>query len=126
MKLFYYSIILILISSLFDSIGFAQTSNRIIFAKGRSSAVIKGIVTGSPKNADSKCNDYIVNAKKGQTLRARVTSNAFLLIQSPTNLAVDEGINDSTSKLEETGDYKVQVCNSSIRKLSYTISISVK
>jgi len=60
-------------------------------------------------------------AKAGQTLRAKVTANAFLLIQSPSDLAVDEGTNDSISKLEESGDYKIQVCNSTPRKLSYTL-----
>lgn len=127
MKSFLYLIILILISGLFVSIIFAQTSSRITFIKGRSSAVIKGIVrANSNKDAESSCNDYLVRAKAGQTLRAKVTAKAFLLIQSPSDLAVDEGINDSTSKLEETGDYKIQVCNSTPRKLSYTLTVSVK
>jgi hypothetical protein len=83
-------------------------------------------VSGSTKKADSTCNDYLVKAKAGQTLSAKVTAKAFLLIQSPTNLAVDEGINNSVSKLEETGDYKIQVCNSTPRKLSFTLNVSVK
>jgi len=126
MKLCNYPIILILISGLFASIVFAQTSSRITFAKDRSSAVIKGIVRGNTRDADSSCNDYLVGAKTGQTLRAKVTANAFLLIQSPSDLAVDEGTNDSISKLEESGDYKIQVCNSTPRKLSYTLTVSVK
>lgn len=127
MKLLRYPIILILIYGLFTSIVFAQTSSRITFAKGRSSAVIKGIVrANSNKDAESSCNYYLIGAKAGQTLRAKVTAKAFLLIQSPSDLAVDEGITDSTSQLEETGDYKIQVCNSTTRKLSYTLTVSVK
>ena len=126
MKTFRYTLVSIIISGLFALIVFAQTSSRIRFAKGFSSNVIKGFVNGSTKKADSTCNDYLVRAKAGQTLSAKVTAKAFLLIQSPTNLAVDEGINNSVSKLEETGDYKIQVCNSTPRKLFYTLTVSVK
>jgi hypothetical protein len=126
MKPYFRLIILLFSSILYASIVFAQNSGRVSFAKGRSSTVIKGIVSGNTKNADSTCNDYLVKAKAGQTLSVKVTAKAFLLIQSPTDLAVDEGVNDSVSKLEETGDYKIQVCNSTPRKLSYTLSLSVK
>jgi hypothetical protein len=126
MKPFYYPIILILFSGLFSLMVFAQTSGRITFVKGQSSAIVKGVVRGSTKDADSSCNDYLIRAKAGQTLKAKVTAKAFLLIQSPSNAAVDEGITDSTSKLEESGDYKIQVCNSTPRKLSYTLTASVK
>jgi hypothetical protein len=55
-----------------------------------------------------------------------VTANTFLLIQSPSNAAIDEGITDSVSKLEETGDYKIQVCNGKRRSVSYALTVSIK
>lgn len=117
---------LFLIASFSASSIFAQTPSRINFAKNRSLAVVKGVVKATTKTADSACNDYLIKAKAGQILRAKVTPDTFLLIQSPSDLAVDEGITDSTTKLEETGDYKIQVCNGGKRSVSYTLTVSIK
>lgn len=90
-----------------DSIG-AQTSRRVRFAKGASSATVNGHVKGYGYI------DYIVGAKAGQTMSVRLTGSsvAEFVIRLPDgeNLGMDAtGVREWSGELPTTGDYSIRV-----------------
>ena len=85
-----------------------QKKVRVKFAKGKSSATIKGRIQGY------EYVDYIVGASQGQTLTAKVSSASqwaqFVVFDSnEENLEGSIGDTDFKAKLPQTGDYKIRV-----------------
>lgn len=87
----------------------AQKKQRVRFARGTSSATIKGVVRGYD------CIDYIVAARAGQTLSVALagakTSPVFtVFLPNGDNLEGAAQQNDFSGELEESGDYAIRVC----------------
>lgn len=99
------------------------------FARGKSSAVVKGIV-------EDRLDSHIfhVRAKAGQTMNVQMISprplrDAYLCVNYPlTEAGTNEGVCEKRQyaiKLPRDGDYEIYI--EAIRdKIPYTITISVK
>ena len=90
-----------------DSIG-AQTTRRVRFAKGASSATVSGQVKGYDYI------DYVVGAKAGQTMSVRLTGSsvAEFVIRLPDgqNLGMEAtGVREWSGELPTSGDYSIRV-----------------
>ena len=86
----------------------AQTTRRVKFAKGASSATVSGQVKGYDYV------DYIVGAKAGQTMSVRLTGSsvAEFVIRLPggANLGMEAtGVREWSGELPESGDYSIRV-----------------
>lgn len=85
-----------------------QKKVRVKFAKGKSSATVKGRIQGF------EYIDYIVGASRGQTLTAKLSSASqwaqFVVFDSnEENLEGSIGDTDFKTKLPQTGDYVIRV-----------------
>ena len=94
------------------SIG-AQTTRRVRFAKGASSATVSGQVKGYDYI------DYIIGAKAGQTMSVRLTGSsvAEFVIRLPDgqNLGMDAtGVREWSGELPMSGDYSIRVLMSRV------------
>lgn len=86
----------------------AQTTRRVRFAKGASSATVSGQVKGYDYI------DYIVGAKAGQTMSVRLTGRSVaefaILMPDGGNLGMDAtGVREWSGELPESGDYSIRV-----------------
>ena len=105
----------------------AQSKVQVRFAKGASSATIKGTVSGY------KYIDYIVRAKSGQTMTVNLTSaNAacnFAIFYSDMKEIEDaNGVQESTRNVDVDDDYIVRVLlprSAARRKESATFSLKI-
>lgn len=105
----------------------AQSKVQVRFAKGASSATIKGTVSGY------KYIDYIVRAKSGQTMSVNLTSaNAacnFAIFYSDMKEIEDaNGVQESTRNVDVDDDYIVRVLlprSAARRKESATFSLKI-
>jgi hypothetical protein len=110
----------------------AQQTTNVAFAKGASSATLKGSITGNQDHS------YLVDARAGQTMRVALTStkgSAEMNVFAPGNdTAISLGADDPydvTAVLPTTGRYKVQVyqMRASARRgetANYTLTIGVE
>lgn len=84
-----------------------QTVKRVQFAKGATSAIVKGTITGY------KYIDYKVGIRAGQVLSLDLSpqNKAELVIFMPDgdNMPDAAGIGGGTMQIDESGDYKVRV-----------------
>lgn len=108
---------------------FAQSSQRIAFARGNDNAAVNGTISGR------QYRDYIVNARAGQKIGASLSSKnlgCYFNILPPGgdgtalyNSSVDG--NDATNiKLPRSGDYRIRVyLMGGKRPAAYTLSVSV-
>lgn len=87
----------------------AQKKQRIRFAKGASSASVKGVARGYD------CIDYVVGARSGQelgvTLAAAKRAPFFtVFLPNGDNLEGAAERNDFNGALSASGDYTIRVC----------------
>lgn len=124
------SILIVLLATIS---AFAQkgqvVEKEVRFARGKSSAVVKGIV-------EDRLDSHIfhVRAKAGQTMNVQMISSrpirdAYLMVNFPlTETGQNEFVSEKrqyTIKLPRDGDYEISI--EAIRdKIPYTITISVK
>lgn len=104
----------------------AQTVKRVQFAKGATSANVKGTITGY------KYIDYKFGIRAGQVLSLEISpqNKAELVIFMPDgeNMPDAAGIGGGTMQIDETGDYKVRVLmpRSAARKKGAAANFSLK
>ena len=121
-----------LIFTLFLSIdASAQAKARVKFAKGASSASVKGKITGY------KYVDYALSASAGQTMSVKLNAdNTFLQFVifdgNMENLEGATGVEDWSGELPQNGNYTIRVLfpRAEARRKSafanYTIKISIR
>ena len=109
----------------------AQQTTNVAFAKGASSATLKGSIKGDQDHS------YLIDARAGQTMKVKLTStkgSAEMNVYAPGNdTAISLGADDPynvTVVLPTTGRYKVQVyqMRASARRgetANYTLTIGV-
>lgn len=107
MKKILFGFLLMLVLSAVSSIS-AQTTRRVRFAKGASSATVSGQVKGYDYI------DYVVGARAGQTMSVRLTGSsvAEFVIRLPDgeNLGMEAtGVREWSGELPESGDYSIRV-----------------
>lgn len=103
-----------------------QSEIRIQFAKGRSSAVVKG---STGQNGTS----YVIRAKQGQMLTLDVSPAAWVGIKVETNgrfghsvLLREERGGRFEVGLEETGDYTIFIGSLNGKPVSFSMSVSIR
>ena len=103
--------------------------NRIEFKRGTSSTTISGTVRGTEET------EYVLAAKKGQTLTIKITSvparTAGFDLHGPedVDLGLEFDANLSFShRLPKTGDYLITVVklNDAVRVSKYTMTVTVQ
>jgi hypothetical protein len=103
----------------------AVADKRISFKRGQTSAVVKGVLTKAGKGGD-----FIVRARKGQTLSLKLVArgDTIFILQSPTNenLAGEGGKGSAGFDLTETGDYHLSVANRDGRRTNFTLTVKVR
>jgi len=117
----------ILIASLTISqkLATAQNAQRIQFAKGQSSAVVKGTTGSSGAN-------FVVRAKSGQKLILNLAPTSGVGIKVETDgtnghmvLLHEEKGGTYEVGLEETGDYSIHIGSTSDKSVSFTLSVKI-
>lgn len=104
----------------------AQTVKRVQFAKGATSATVKGTITGY------RYIDYKIGIRAGQILSLELSpqNKAELVIFMPDgeNMPDAAGISGGTMQIEESGDYKVRVLmpRAAARKKGAAANFSLK
>lgn len=125
LKLF--AILILLSVSLVFGINKTDTTKRIKFAKGKSSATVTDAVLRD------EVNTYIVKVSKGQRMKVKVTSvekNASFSIQKPSGEYVSGAgeMDDQTiwsGTVSKSGDYIIEVAP--IRgNATYRLTVSIK
>lgn len=103
----------------------SQSPKRIQFAKGKSSAVVKG-TTGSYGTT------YVVRAKSGQKLVLDLTPVSKVGIKVETNgrfgemvLLREEQGGTYEIGLEESGDYTIFIGSTSNKPVSFTLTVKI-
>ncbi|MGQ0761771.1 MAG: g-type lysozyme inhibitor [Acidobacteriota bacterium] len=86
----------------------AQTTRRVQFAKGASSATVNGRIKGY------EYIDYVIAARAGQTMSVRLTGSSVaelaILMPDGGNLGMDAtGVREWSGELPESGDYSIRV-----------------
>lgn len=101
--------------------GFSQSTKRVKFQRGRSSAIVKGNVSGSGKLI------YIVEARKGQKMSLSITKGAGFRLSSPMGpLEGGKIVSKSQQDLDESGDYEIEVSSLSNSPKSFTLEIVIQ
>lgn len=115
---------------LFSQVVFTQTTKRIQFAKGQSSATVTGTHESDGQTF------YKVGAKKGQKLtvvfKSNVGKNAGIVIFAPDPdgehklIWGEDGLGSKSMEfdLDFTGDYEIEV--GSTRRCSYTLTVKIR
>ena len=103
---------------------FAQDgARRINFQRGRSSAVVKGVV-----HSDDTIK-YLIGARAEQTMDIDISKGAAFRLFTPGGepLQGGKGVSGATEVLEETGDYRIEVeSRSRKRSVPFTITIVIR
>lgn len=116
----------VLIPALLAATGaFAQSdsSHRIQFQRGHSSAVVKGNLS---------CDEtvtYLVGAKAGQKMSLHLSGKgAAFRLSTPNGRSPQGGkaVNRSADDLEETGDYKIAVECWKVKSSSYELEVVIQ
>ena len=105
----------LIIIGMMDSAAFSQT--RIRFAKGKSSATVKGTLSSNGNRT------YIVNAKRGQRMTVRVNSKAPIDIYVNDDTGLFDG---GTVDLEKSGDHKISIHNENSRSTTYSLYVEIR
>ena len=103
----------------------AQTLKQIQFAKGKSSATVKG-------NTGSYGVTYIVKAKSGQKLVLNLTPTARVGIKVETNGSYGEMVLLREERggtyevgLEESGDYRIFIGSTNNHPVAFTLTVKI-
>lgn len=105
----------------------AGKTQRVRFARGRTTAVLKGAVVRGTEDR------YILGARAGQTMIVHISSrekNAEFMIQDPNGTAVegmDDGLADTdwTGELPVSGDYSIWV-SPTRGNATYTLEVTIR
>lgn len=101
-----------------------QTATRIRFARGTTSATMKGNV---PKNGKR---DYIVGAKKGQELYSLVESDCEDITLDVIDKGTGQSLTDATKEYRDelpgTGDYVIRVQSGEVQPCPFTLTVSIE
>lgn len=124
MKSFMLSIFVIVTAFAFTSFG--QSETRIQFAKGKSSAIVKG-------NTGRNGTYYVVRAKQGQMLVLDVSpaSGVGVKVESEGRfghqvLLREESGGHYEVGLEEAGDYTIFIGSTSGKPAAFTIAVKIR
>ena len=104
------------------------TRSRVKFARGRTTAVIKGIARTLGTY------EYVLGVRSGQTMSVHLTSSnngVEFSVEPPNGDSVDDalGVMDWSGELEYSGDYKILVTNNRSRvqkNPSYTLEVTIR
>ena len=117
--------ILIVTLTISQNLATAQNPQRIQFAKGQSSAVVKGTTGSSGAN-------FVVRAKSGQKLILNLAPTSGVGIKVETDgtnghmvLLHEEKGGTYEVGLEETGDYSIHIGSTSDKSVSFTLSVKI-
>jgi len=117
--------ILIVSLTISEDLATAQTAKRIQFAKGQSSAVVKGTTGSYGAN-------FVVRAKSGQKLILNLVPTSGVGIKVETEgtyghmvLLREEKGGTYEIGLEETGDYSIFIGSTGDKSLSFTLSVKI-
>ena len=127
------ALILLLSSTLYS-----QVERRVVFAKGKTSATVRGTLPRNYADYDA----YIVRARKGQTLSVKLVTNdpnAYITVYETKELGPDEDLISAgedfrrawSGKLPITSEYSVQVygarsIDDRSTRAAYSLEISIK
>ena len=124
-KIINLALILMILTVIYTAQAKAQTPTRIQFAKGKSSAVVKG-TTGSYGTS------YVVRAKSGQKLVLNLTPTRQVGIKVETAGADGEMVllrekSGGTYEigLEETGDYTIFIGSTNQKFIPFTLTVKI-
>jgi hypothetical protein len=91
---------------------------RVNFAKGTAKTTIKGTV--------EEIKRYVLGARKGQTLIVSVNTDKVTVGLSKGDADVTDGTNSFSAKLNENGDFAVQVQNLGDKPMEFTLTIEIR
>ena len=120
------SVLMLMVSFvIFQCFATAQTEQRIQFAKGKSSAVVKGTTGSSGAH-------YVVRANSGQKLILNLdpASGAGIKVETDGRyghmvLLREEKGGTYEVGLEESGDYSITIGSTSDRAVSFSLTIKI-
>lgn len=125
MKKIVRAFILIISLTISADLATAQNALRIQFAKGQSSAVVKGTTDSSGAN-------FVVRAKSGQKLILNLLPTSGVGIKVETDgsnghmvLLHEEKGGTYEVGLEESGDYSILIGSTSDKSISFTLTIKI-
>ena len=127
LKIFGTFLLLTLVLSVASITSADGVRKRLKFAKGRSATTVSGAVIRGDQDT------YIIGARKGQTMRVKITSlekNAvFDVKDADGNYLQDAGESDDatnwTGDLPSTGDYEITVSGTR-GNATYKLTVSIK
>lgn len=124
-KILKLSIALMVTALLAAAVFAVQSAVRIRFARGASSAAVKGTVGKYGKQ------DYIIGAKKSQTLSTSVNSGCGsvtldVLYRETGESLTDEPATSFENTLVSAGDYIISVQNSDLPSCKFTLSVAIE
>jgi hypothetical protein len=124
-KIMSLALMLLVFAFIYGTQAKAQAPKRIQFAKGRSSAVIKGIT-------DNYGIIYVVRARSGQKSVLDLTPVSNIGIKVETEKAAGEMVLLREEKggiyeigLEENGDYTIFIGSTNNKPVSFTLTVSI-
>lgn len=104
----------------------AQVERRVRFARGRTSAVLKGKIV----NGEGVV--YVLGAGRGQTLIANVSTTSpnhdvVFSIEGPDGAGLMEDVDTGfTGTLPKTGDYRISVGAIESQNASFTLEVTIR
>ena len=127
LRIFATFLLMILVLSVASITSADGVRKRLKFAKGRSATTVSGAVIRGDEDI------YIIGARKGQTMRVKITSlekNAvFAVKDAGGNYLQDAGEGDDatnwTGNLPSTGDYEISV-GGTRGNATYKLTVSIK
>jgi hypothetical protein len=96
---------------------------RVKFARGRTTAVLKGSVT------ERKGKTYVLGAKEGQTMSVHVASKNSTVqftIATPEPDILTDPTDDFSSELPASGDYEISVMTYEAKAQPYTLEVTIR
>jgi hypothetical protein len=120
-------LLLITLSLLTSGMAQSGKTQRVRFARGRTTAILKGAVVRGTQDR------YILGARRGQTMIVHITSlerNAVFSIIGPNAIALsgaEEGDDtmDWSGELPATGDYSIWVSGTR-GNATYTLEVTIR
>jgi len=127
MKRYYLPILLVSLMLFLAVSAYAWKVQRVKFARGRTTAVLKGAVIRATNDR------YILGARDGQTMIVHITSlekNAVFRISAPDGSELpgaeeEADANDWTGELPANGDYSIWVTPSR-GNATYTLEVTIR
>ena len=118
------SMFVVLLTITFSNVlGQTGSERRISFQRGRSSAIVKGVI------ASDDAITYLIGARSGQTMDLDISKGAAFRLFTPSGEALQggKGVSGATEDLEETGDYRIEVEHRSQKKsVTFTLKVAIR